>query len=99
MILQSDEKLAENVLIFHGSEKDVEKTEDIIDNLKSIVGDELLEHHFLSTEEIAKRGYILTWISMYFINGHFLRWSERHLKCCFIEVPQSLIKGILGLWN
>ena len=60
LLLQSHEKLAENVLIFHGSEKDVEKTEDIIDNLKSIAGDELLEHHFLSTEEIAKRGYLLT---------------------------------------
>ena len=69
--------MAENVLIFHGSEKDVEKTEDIIDNLKSIAGDELLEHHFLSTEEIAKRGYVLTQILVYFENWFFLRLSEK----------------------
>ena len=29
----------------------------VINNLKSIAGDDLLEHHFLSKEEIAARGY------------------------------------------
>ena len=33
------------------------ETEGVINNLKSIAGDDLLEHHFLSKDEIAKRGY------------------------------------------
>ena len=33
------------------------ETEGVINNLKSIAGDDLLEHHFLTKEEIAKRGY------------------------------------------
>jgi len=57
LLLQSDKNLADAIYTFLGPEKDVEETEAVINNLKSIAGDDLLDHHFLSTEEISKRGY------------------------------------------
>ena len=63
LLLQSDKNLADAIYTFLGPEKDVEETEAVINNLKSIAGDDLLEHHFLSTEEISKRGYVLLLIS------------------------------------
>ena len=45
------------IYTFAGTDADVKETEGVIDNLKSIGGEELLEHHFLSTNEIAARGY------------------------------------------
>ena len=59
LLLQSDKNLADAIYTFLGPEKDVEETEAVINNLKSIAGDDLLDHQFLSTEEISKRGYVL----------------------------------------
>ena len=56
LFLKSDGKLGDAIYTFAGSEKDVQETEGVINNLKSIAGDDLLEHNFLSSEEIAKRG-------------------------------------------
>ena len=65
LLLQSDKNLADAIYTFLGPEKDVEETEAVINNLKSIAGDDLLDHHFLSTEEISKRGYVLFIIFKY----------------------------------
>ena len=59
LLLQSDKELADAIYLFLGPEKDVVETEGVINNLKSIAGDDLLEHNFLSSEEISKRGYVL----------------------------------------
>jgi hypothetical protein len=43
--------LADAIYTFLGPEKDVEETEGVINNLKSIAGDDLLEHNFLSSND------------------------------------------------
>ena len=53
----SDDSYGDAIYTFAGTEADVSETEGVINNLKSIAGDDLLEHHFLSKDEIAKRGY------------------------------------------
>ena len=35
----------------------MQTTTNVINNLKSIAGDDLLQHNFLSEEEISQRGY------------------------------------------
>ena len=58
LLLKSNGGLGEAIYTFSGSEKDVQETEEVINNLKSIAEDDLLEHHYLSSEEIDKRGYV-----------------------------------------
>ena len=58
LLLKSNGGLGEAIYTFSGSEKDVQNTEEVIDNLKSIAEDDLLDHHYLSSEEIDKRGYV-----------------------------------------
>jgi len=53
----NDASYGDAIYTFAGSEADVKETEGVINNLKSIAGDDLLEHHFLTKEEIKKRGY------------------------------------------
>ena len=57
-LLLKSNRWGEAIYTFSGSEKDVLETEEVIDNLKSIAEDDLLEHHYLSSEEIDKRGYV-----------------------------------------
>ena len=59
LLLKSDKDLGDAIYTFSGSKKDVQTTQGVIDNLKSIAGDDLLEHDFLSSEEISKRGYVI----------------------------------------
>ena len=57
-LLLKSNRWGEAIYTFSGSEKDVQETEEVIDNLKSIAEDDLLEHHYLSSKEIDKRGYV-----------------------------------------
>jgi len=57
LLLQSNENIGDAIYTFSGSDKAVEDTENVINSLSSIAGDELLEHNFLSKEEISSRGY------------------------------------------
>jgi len=52
-----EDDIGDAIYTFAGSEEEVQTTMNVINNLKSIAGDDLLEHHFLSKEEIAARGY------------------------------------------
>ena len=53
----SDDSYCDAINTFAGTEVEVAEHESVINNLKCIAGDDLLEHHFLTKEEIAKRGY------------------------------------------
>ena len=60
MLLESKESIGDAIYTFAGTEEEVEETEAVINNLKSIGNqgnDDILEHHFLSREEITQRGY------------------------------------------
>lgn len=57
LLLKSNEIVGSAIYTFAGTYKDVEKIESVINNLKSIAGNNLLEHNFLSTDEIENRGY------------------------------------------
>ena len=59
------------------------ETEGVINNLKSIAGDELLEHQFLTKEEIAKRGYDATHVKKAAIfpkDGNFPPYLDQELE-------------------
>ena len=51
------DQVGDAIYTFAGTEEEMQTTTNVINNLKSISGDDLLEHYFLSEEEISKRGY------------------------------------------
>ena len=63
LLMESNDKIADAIYIFTGSEAEVGESEDVVSNLKSIVrnesNDDLLENRFLSNEELTQRGYNL----------------------------------------
>ena len=56
LLMKSDEELAYSLHAFDGSDKDVNEFVNVFQNIKDIAGEDIAGHHFLSTEEIAKRG-------------------------------------------
>ena len=64
MLLESKDTIGDAIYTFAGTDAEVAQTEGVINNLKSMVheeggdkGEDLLEHHFQSREEIGARGY------------------------------------------
>ena len=87
LLLKSNGGLGEAIYTFSGSEKDVQNTEEVIDNLKSIAEDDLLDHHYLSSEEIDKRGYV-----NYGSTGcRVFMWGVQNWKdfCLKINIPEG----------
>ena len=61
--MESRDSIGDAIYIFTGTEAEVEESEAVVSNLKSIVNnernDDILENTFLSREEIAQKGYNL----------------------------------------
>lgn len=63
LLMESRDSIGDAIYIFTGTEAEVEESEAVVSNLKSIVNnernDDILENTFLSREEIAQKGYNL----------------------------------------
>ena len=56
-VIDDYDQVGDAIYTFAGTEEEMETTTNVINNLKSIAGDDLLQHNFLSEKEISQRGY------------------------------------------
>ena len=56
-VIDDYDQVGDAIYTFAGTEEEMQTTTNVINNLKSIAGDDLLQHNFLSEKEISQRGY------------------------------------------